>query len=82
MIKTFCVIALFISATALAKGSGHYSGSHSSSSRRTHVEGYTKKDGTYVAPHDRTSADSTKTNNWSTKGNVNPDTGKAGTKNP
>src|SRR3954466_12654226 len=45
-----------------------------------HVKGYTKKDGTYVAPHDRTAPNSTKNDNWSTKGNVNPETGKAGTK--
>lgn len=32
--------------------SGSHSSSHSSGSR-VHVKGYTKKDGTYVAPHDR-----------------------------
>jgi hypothetical protein len=47
----------------------------------TYVNGYTKKDGTYVEPHHRSGADSTTTNNYSTKGNVNPYTGKAGTKN-
>jgi hypothetical protein len=47
-----------------------------------HVKGYTKKDGTYVAPHDRTAPDSSKANNWSTKGNVNPETGKKGTVDP
>ena len=44
------------------------------------VNGYTKKNGTYVAPHYRTAPDSKKSNNWSTKGNVNPITGKKGTK--
>ncbi|HEY4249290.1 MAG TPA: hypothetical protein VGM64_20880 [Lacunisphaera sp.] len=52
-----------------------------SSSGIVHVRGYTKKDGTYVAPHDRTAPNHTKNDNWSTKGNVNPETGKAGTKN-
>jgi hypothetical protein len=47
-----------------------------------HVHGYTRKNGTYVAPHVRTAPDSTKYNNWSTRGNINPYTGKAGTKNP
>lgn len=51
------------------------SGSHS-------VKGYTKKDGTYVAPHKQTNPNGTKRDNWSTKGNVNPHTGKPGTKNP
>jgi len=44
------------------------------------VRGYTRKDGTYVAPHRRTDSDGSKSNNWSTKGNTNPDTGKDGTK--
>ena len=46
------------------------------------VEGYTKKDGTYVAPHYRSSPNSTTLDNYSTKGNVNPYTGKVGTKDP
>jgi hypothetical protein len=33
-----------------------------------------------VQPHRATNPDSTKTNNWSHKGNVNPYTGKAGMK--
>ncbi|WP_158301111.1 hypothetical protein [Janthinobacterium sp. BJB426] len=48
-------------------------------SAQVHVNGYTKKDGTYVAPHQRTAPDSTISNNYSTQGNVNPYTGKAGT---
>lgn len=44
------------------------------------VKGYTKKNGTYVASHRKTTADHSKANNWSTKGNTNPYTGKKGTK--
>lgn len=44
------------------------------------VKGYTKRDGTYVAPHYRSNPNSTKLDNWSTKGNINPYTGEAGTK--
>ena len=44
------------------------------------VKGYVKKDGTYVAPHYRSSPNSTKLDNYSTKGNINPYTGKAGTR--
>ena len=47
-----------------------------------HHNGYVKKDGTYVAPHYQTAPDSTKVNNWSSKPNVNPYTGKEGTKDP
>jgi len=46
----------------------------------TYVKGYTRKNGTYVAPHYRSSSNSTAKDNWSTKGNVNPYTGKRGTK--
>jgi hypothetical protein len=56
-----------------SSGSGASSGSHV-------VRGYTTKRGTYVAPHHATNPDHTQRNNYSTKGNVNPWTGKAGTK--
>jgi hypothetical protein len=46
------------------------------------VKGYTKKNGTYVAPHQRTAPNKTKADNYSTKGNTNPYTGKKGTKKP
>lgn len=49
---------------------------------QTYVKGYVKKDGTYVAGHYRSSPNSTTTDNWSTKGNVNPYTGQAGTRTP
>lgn len=45
------------------------------------VRGYVRKDGTYVAPHVRSSPDSYKFNNYSSKGNTNPYTGAVGTKN-
>lgn len=56
------------------------SGSSRSYSGHVHVHGYSRGNGTYVAPHMRSGPDSTKLNNWSTKGNVNPYTGKVGTK--
>jgi hypothetical protein len=45
-----------------------------------YVRGYYRKDGTYVRPHHRSDPDGNFWNNWSTKGNVNPYTGKPGTK--
>ncbi len=45
-----------------------------------HVGGYTNRRSTYVAPHYRTTPDRSKINNWSSRGNVNPYTGKRGTK--
>lgn len=46
------------------------------------VRGYVRKDGTYVAPYTRSKRDSTPYNNYSTKGNSNPYTGKKGYKSP
>jgi hypothetical protein len=46
------------------------------------VRGYTRRNGTYVQSHRRTHADHTQRNNWSTVGNINPYTGKRGTKIP
>ena len=43
------------------------------------VRGYTRSNGTYVAPYYRTYADNNFYNNWSTYPNVNPYTGKTGT---
>ncbi len=48
----------------------------------THVHGFVKRNGTYVAPHYRTNPNHTKYDNWSTRGNVNPITGKKGYRNP
>ena len=44
------------------------------------VRGYTRQDGTYVAPHYRSAPDGDFSNNWSTKGNINPYTGEEGTR--
>lgn len=59
--------------TAVSPGTGSSSSSHS-------VRGYVRKDGTYVAPHRQSNPDNNFRNNWSTKGNQNPHTGKDGTR--
>jgi hypothetical protein len=46
------------------------------------VRGYTRRDGTYIAPHYRSSPNSTRSDNWSVYPNVNPYTGKHGTRDP
>lgn len=48
----------------------------------TRVKGYTTKRRSYVAPHYRSSPNRTKFDNYSTRGNINPYTGKKGTVNP
>lgn len=45
-----------------------------------YVRGYSRSNGTYVQPHYRSSPDGSRSNNWSTRGNVNPYTGKRGTR--
>lgn len=45
-----------------------------------YVNGYTRKDGTHVQSHYRSSPDGVFTNNWSTLGNINPHTGELGTR--
>ena len=89
-------LAFSLPLEVLAKGGGHggrtssgnrtstkaSTGTTTSKGSETSVRGYTRKDGTYVAPHQRTTPDGTKGNNWTTKGNVNPYTGKPGTKEP
>lgn len=47
-----------------------------------YVRGYTKKDGTYVQPHYRSSPNKSYNDNWSVRGNTNPYTGVPGTKSP
>ena len=51
-----------------------------SKSASTHVRSYTKKDGTHVEAHRRSTPDKSFENNWSTKPNSNPYTGKSGTR--
>lgn len=48
----------------------------------TYVDGYYRKNGTYVQPHYRSSPNSTINDNYSTAPNVNPYTGERGTRSP
>lgn len=51
-------------------------------SAQEYQRGYMKRDGTYVAPHFKSSPDSRYNNNWGVRGNSNPYTGESGTKSP
>lgn len=48
----------------------------------TSVRGHVRKDGVYVPPHHRTTPNDTKRDNYSSKPNTNPYTGKEGTVDP
>lgn len=63
------LFALFMSNMALAQKS-------------VRVKGYYRKDGTYVAPHYRSAPNSSRYDNYSTRGNYNPYTGKRGSTDP
>jgi hypothetical protein len=85
----FASESMILPLSAEARGGGGYKTSGRSSTKRTSsrsgpvtVRGHTTKRGTYVPPHRRTTPNKSKQDNWSTKNNVNPYTGKAGTKNP
>ncbi len=70
------VVVLLLAFAILAPSIGFAKGSGGS----VHVKGYYRSNGTYVAPHYRSAPDGNFYNNWSTKGNVNPYTGKPGTR--
>jgi hypothetical protein len=68
--KIICLIFLIaISTPSLAVGSHR-------------VSGYTKSNGTHVQSHMKTNSNHTQRDNWSSKPNTNPYTGKRGTKTP
>lgn len=75
--KTVIILA---AVCALSLGAWAKGGSGKSSGGSHSVRGHTTKNGTYVPPHRKTNPDNSKSNNWSNKGNVNPYTGKEGTK--
>lgn len=65
------LVALLVVGTSVALAQGSHM-----------KKGYIKKDGTYVAPSYATNPNKSKFDNYSTKGNVNPYTGKEGTVDP
>lgn len=76
MKKLLLVAALFIGVLSL-------SFSISAEARTTRVREYYKPStGKYVAPHYKTTPNRSKFDNYSTKGNYNPYSGKKGTVNP
>lgn len=79
ILRLWVVLGLFFGAgvtAAQCKGS-----SGKSSGGPVAVKGYTRSNGTYVQPHMRSAPNGSKADNWSTIGNINPYTGKVGTRN-
>ena len=71
------LLALAAVAAVIAPTFAQGTGSSYSSS---FVSGYTKRDGSYTSGHFRSTKDTSSSNNWTTKGNINPFTGSAGTR--
>lgn len=85
MIKTIftsILLLALVNTPVLAKKNSSGGFKSHGSSNTTSVGGYTKKNGTYVAPHKRTVPNHTQRDNWTSKPNQNPYTGKDGTKEP
>jgi hypothetical protein len=67
-------LLILISASVMASGSHHSSGGS------THwTSGHVTRNGTYVSGHTSTNPNHTRYDNYSTRGNFNPYTGKSGT---
>jgi hypothetical protein len=83
-VKIFAIaLASLIASTMLVDHAG--ASSEKSSHKNlgiVHVKEYVRKNGTHVKPSCRTLPNETKKDNWSSLGNVNPCTGKKGTKRP
>ena len=73
------LLAVMVPSAVFAKGGG---GSRGGKGGMVNVRPHVRKDGTLVQPHPRTGPDASRWNNWSTKENVNPYTGKPGSKEP
>lgn len=69
-------ILIIVSALALAVASDAFA------QRDVYVNQYTRKNGTYVGGHYRSAPNNTTLDNYGTKGNSNPYTGKQGTRDP
>jgi hypothetical protein len=80
------VLVMFVVPDVFARGgggrSGGYRGGSHSSGGHVGVRPHIRRDGTYVQPHYRTAPNSTQRDNFSRKPNVNPYTGKPGTREP
>jgi hypothetical protein len=76
------LLSLTLIPEGFARGGGHsgfhFGGSSHTSNHYTH--GYTRRDGTHVQGYHATNPNRTRNDNYSTRGNVNPYTGKLGTK--
>jgi hypothetical protein len=83
MTKWILAAVMALVATGASAQSSLYGGFGSASNPNSHgVSGHVTSSGTYVPPHTATHPNSTQMDNYSTRGNVNPNTGTVGTRTP
>ena len=75
------IFAAALSIVATAAHAQYLSGTGSNPSTHT-SSGYTRSNGTYVAPYVATNPNGTQRDNFGTSGNYNPYTGSYGTRTP
>ncbi|HEV2627250.1 MAG TPA: hypothetical protein VGV41_01210 [Pseudolabrys sp.] len=83
------VLAVVALLAAAGSASAQYTGYHGyagygigSNPSSVYHQGYTTQRGTYVQPHYQSAPNTTQMDNWNTRGNVNPYTGRIGTRSP
>lgn len=74
--------ALLMITPALAQYNGYQTYGTGSNSNSHGVSGYTRSNGTYVAPHQQTNPNGTQFDNYGARGNYNPYSGQTGTRSP
>jgi uncharacterized protein YdeI (BOF family) len=77
--KILILVAAIAGISTAASAQNYGFGSNSSNHA---VSGYTRSNGTYVPPSHATNPNNTTTDNYATRGNVNPYTGQTGTRSP
>lgn len=75
------VVSAMFAVSAFAQ-SGYGGSSYGSNTESHYTRGHYRSNGTYVEGHYSSNPNNTTSDNWSTKGNYNPYTGKQGTRDP
>lgn len=76
------LFAIMILAASTSAASAQYGFGTGSNSRSTYVQPHTNSTGTYTGGHYRTAPNQTQYDNYGTRGNYNPNTGRTGTRTP
>lgn len=82
MKKAVIAAAYVLFAVSAFAQSGYGGGSYGQNNESHYTRGHYRRNGTYVEGHRSSNPNNTTSDNWSTKGNYNPYTGKQGTRNP